>query len=125
MVARAPMNLDSSESDLAFDTPNRETSLDERWPPLQPILLRDRVIVAPVELPDETGGAQPRLLCFDLLTGEKQWEIPKEQFVGVAGASEEMVYLFDRFSLRAFHCETGMSAWTCSIEDTRSPVDPC
>ena len=117
MVPRLKADSDSQESDLTFDIPNRETSLDERWPPLQPILLRDRVIVAPIEFPDEMGNTQPRLFCFDLSSGEKQWELPKEQLVGVIGASQEWLYLFDRASVRAILIATGTPAWKCPIKE--------
>ncbi len=117
LVPRAPVGPDAEESELFFDSPHREGSLDERWPPLQPILLRDRVIVAPIELPDESGSVSPQLLCFDLNSGDKLWGMPKEQLVGVIGATEELVYLFDRFSIRAVNTSTGVSAWTCPMED--------
>lgn len=117
LVPRAPVGPEADESELFFDSPHREGSLDERWPPLQPILLRDRVIVAPIELPDESGNVSPQLLCFDLNSGDKLWGMPKEQLVGVIGATEELVYLFDRFSVRAVNTSTGVQAWTCPIED--------
>ncbi len=120
MVPRAPVH-DDPTIDL-FDNrnddgSNREGSLDERWPPLQPILLRDRVIVAPIEFPDETGATQPKLLCYDLNSGDMLWELAKESQVGVVGASEERVYLFDQFSVRAVQTAQGALAWTCPIEE--------
>ncbi len=118
LVPRAPVAPDAEESEMFFDSPHREGSLDERWPPLQPILLRDRVIVAPIELPDESGNVSPQLLCFDLNSGDRLWGVPKERSVGVIGATEELVYLFDRFSVRAVNTLTGVPAWNCSIEDS-------
>lgn len=114
VVNRAIDSSSSSEIDLAFDAPNRDVGLDERWPPLQPILLRDRVLFAPVELPEETGATLPRLLCYDLLTGEKLWEVPKNQAIGVVGATEDLVFLFDRLTIQAYRTDTGAQAWICS-----------
>ncbi len=114
IIERASTSSSSSEFDLAFDAPNRDVGLDERWPPLQPIMLRDRVIIAPIELPDESGATRPRLLCFDLMTGDKLWEITKDQMIGVIGATDERIYLFDRMSIQAYRCDTGALAWKCS-----------
>lgn len=118
LVPRAVADPDEEDSELYFDRPHRDGGLDERWPALQPILLRDRVIVAPIELPDESGSVSPQLLCFDLTSGEKLWGMPKDQLVGVIGATEELVYLFDRFSVRAVSTSTGVQTWTCPLEDT-------
>ena len=122
MVPRAPFNPDSPDERSPFDhqssaRTNRQGGLDERWPPLQPILLRDRVIVAPIEFPDEWGDAQAKLLCYDLDSGDKLWELDKEAQVGVVGATEDLVYLFDRVSVRAVQTSNGASAWTCPIEE--------
>ncbi|MFO1004618.1 MAG: PQQ-binding-like beta-propeller repeat protein [Planctomycetaceae bacterium] len=114
VVNRAADGPDSNEVDLAFDAPNRDVGLDERWPPLQPILLRDRVLFAPIELPEESGATLPKLLSYDLLTGEKLWEIPKNQAIGVVGATEDLVFLFDKLTIQAYRTDTGAHAWTCS-----------
>lgn len=113
VINRAIDNSTAPEIDLAFDAPNRDIGIDERWPPLQPILLRDRVLFAPIELPEETGATLPRLFCYDLLTGEKLWEIPKNQTVGVIGATEDLVYLFDQLTIQAYRTDTGVQAWSC------------
>ena len=122
MVPPVPFNPESSDDPPPFDhqssaRTNRQGSLDERWPPLQPILLRDRVIVAPVEFPDEWGDAAAKLHCYDLDTGEQQWELAKEAQVGIAGATEDFLYLFDRHSIRAVRTSTGAPAWTCPVEE--------
>ena len=114
VVSRAVDGPDSTEFDLAFDSPNRDVGLDERWPPLQPILLRDRVLFAPIELPEETGATLPRLFCYDLVTGEKLWEIPKNQAIGIVGATEDLVFLFDKLTIQAYRTDTGAHEWTCS-----------
>ena len=114
VVNRAAESSTPEEIDLAFDAPNRDVGLDERWPPLQPILLRDRVLFAPVELPEETGATVPQLFCYDLLTGKKLWQIPKNQAVGVIGATEDFVFLFDQLTVQAYRIDTGVQAWSCS-----------
>jgi outer membrane protein assembly factor BamB len=120
MVPRAPVNPDATVD--IFDNPdgdgsNRDGGLDERWPPLQPILLRDRVIVAPIEFPDERGDATAKLLCYDLDSGEMLWELDKVDQVGVVGATEELVYLFDRHSICGIKTSTGVPGWTCPIDE--------
>ncbi len=117
LVPRDPVDPDSPDNELAFDQANREASLNERWPPLQPILLRNRVIVAPVEFPDEMGNNPPKLLCYDLHSGTKLWELPKESLVGVIGATEEYVFVFDRQAIRAVSVSTGVVDWTVPVEE--------
>ncbi len=121
MVPRDPdaTNDNSSRDPFDFqeDHASREGDVDERWPPLQPILLRDRVIVAPIEFPDDFRNSQAKLFCYDLESGDQLWEFAKDEQVGIVGASEDQVYLFDRFSMRAVDTQTGGLTWTCPLQE--------
>ena len=116
MVPPVATDPDSPESPSALDAPNREAGLDERWPPSQPILLRDRVIVAPFEFPDNSGH-YPHLCCFDLNSGQPLWDTGKGRFLGVIGASTDFVFLFDRSTVKAVTKVSGAPAWECHIGD--------
>lgn len=106
---------DSAEGGVDYDSTNRVTGIDERWPPTQPMVLRDRVVIAPVEFPDELGLISPGLFCLDLKTGRKLWETLKDRWVGVAGADEQAIYLFESHSVTAIDSQTGKPLWSTVV----------
>jgi FOG: WD40-like repeat len=59
--------------------------LNRRWQSVTTMVADGKVLVTPLELPDELGLTQPMLYCFDLQTGATLWEQPKSDRAGGLG----------------------------------------
>ncbi|MGH7128979.1 MAG: PQQ-binding-like beta-propeller repeat protein, partial [Planctomycetaceae bacterium] len=84
-------------------------SLGDRWRTSAPMIVGDRVLFTPPE--DDT------ILCFDLVSGEKQWIEPKNEFLYLAGVFDERAVLVGAAAVAALDVETGRTAWSVPIPD--------
>ena len=62
-------------------------SIGGTWVPSAPIIMGDRVVIAPAEPREETDGTTRFLDCVSVFTGERIWSLPREQALAVTGAA--------------------------------------
>jgi outer membrane protein assembly factor BamB len=121
LQARVP-NDPFSES--SFDAPNRESSIDERWAPAQPMFAGERVLVTTMEFPDENSQYSPQLTCLNALTGTIQWQLPKQEMLGLISSWQNSVLAFDQRTVRALNLADGSPIWSTPLSErlTGRPV---
>jgi outer membrane protein assembly factor BamB len=92
--------------------------LNTRWLPSAPILTQRHVLFTPSELPDPLYGDQPRLVCLDLLSGQRVWWEPKRQNLYVGAVAANRVLLVGTSAVEARDLATGRRLWETSLEGT-------
>jgi outer membrane protein assembly factor BamB len=92
--------------------------INTRWLPSAPILTQRHVLFAPSELPDPLYGDQPRLICLDLLTGERVWWEQKRQNLYVGAVAADRVLLVGTRAVEARDIATGRRLWETPLEMT-------
>lgn len=77
-----------------------------RWFASPPVISRQRVVYAPPEA--------NLLVCLDLFTGKELWQIPRGDFLSVAGVYDDVVLLISRNVLAAYALPNGQPLWRVS-----------
>lgn len=103
-------------SESSFDARNRESAIDERWAPAQPMLVGDRVLVTAMEFPDEHSRHSAQLHCLNAATGQKVWEIPKGAMLGLIGSWQDRMLAFEARSICAWNLADGKQLWNVSLD---------
>ena len=83
--------------------------LFHRWYPSPPMISQQRVVFAPQEA--------NILICLDLFTGKELWQIPRADYLAVAGVFDDAVLLIGRGALAAVSLRNGQPLW-------RTPTSP-
>ena len=78
------------------------------WRDAAPILAAGRVILAAVE--------SEKLLCLDLRSGSVAWEVPREQWLYVAGVVDGRVIVVGRNRVEALSLADGTRAWAKAVD---------
>ena len=78
--------------------------LNCRWQTQAPLIIGSRVIVAAPE--------SEKVVCLDLLTGNRVWERDRENLLAVEGAHGPFVLMVDQESVRALRVADGSVGWT-------------
>ncbi|MFO1093874.1 MAG: PQQ-binding-like beta-propeller repeat protein [Planctomycetaceae bacterium] len=95
--------------------------LNDRWCASAPIVSAGRVLLAPPELPNPTGEEQPRLICLDVRTGERLWDLPKAGFLYVAGVFADRVLLVGQNEVAAVKLADGTPLWSVPVPAPAGP----
>jgi outer membrane protein assembly factor BamB len=98
-------------TESSFDARNRESSINERWAPAQPLIVGDRVLITAMEFPDEHSRHSAELVCLDALTGQKLWSLPKEEQLGLVGCRQNRVITFESGAIYAWDLSSGAQLW--------------
>lgn len=98
-------------TESSFDARNRESSINERWAPAQPLIVGDRVLITAMEFPDEHSRHSAELVCLDALTGQKLWSLPKEEQLGLVGCWQNRVLAFESGAICAWDLSSGAQLW--------------
>lgn len=104
-------------SESSFDARNRESSINERWAPAQPLLVGDRVLMTAMEFPDEHSRHSAQLVCLNALTGEKLWSLPKEEQLGLIGCWQNRVLVFESGEVCARDLASGAQLWEVRLSE--------
>lgn len=78
------------------------------WRDAAPILAGGRVILAAVE--------SEKLLCLDLRSGSLAWEVPRDQWLYVAGVVDGRVIVVGRHGVDALSLADGKRAWAKAVD---------
>lgn len=76
---------------------------ENHWADSVPIVADGRVLVTPMD--------SYELHCLELSTGERQWSIPREQGIYLAGVWDGMALVVSRSQVRALQLSDGREAW--------------
>lgn len=80
---------------------------EEHWADSVPVVVDGRVLVTPTD--------SYELHCLELSTGERQWSLPREQGIFLAGVREGKALVISRSQVRAVQLSDGREAWTRPI----------
>lgn len=101
--------VDADNSPFGGTDGNRDYGINRRHAPSQPIIVGHRVLLSPMEFPDEQDGESAGVMGFDLETGERLWEQSHdrpESAPGVVGVTETLA-VSGHSHLHAFSLDDG------------------
>ncbi|MEZ6055520.1 MAG: PQQ-binding-like beta-propeller repeat protein [Planctomycetaceae bacterium] len=101
---------------------NQPLSLNSRWEVAPPVLVQNRILYTPPDLPDPYRGQNPPLLCLNATTGEKEWERNKEEDLFLAGVVQSHVLVVGKQQIRSVSLQDGTIEWTYSLPDNTRPT---
>ena len=90
--------------------------LNSRWCPSAPVMTQRHVLFTPPELPDPLYGDQPRIVCLDLLTGERAWSEDKGDDLYVGGVAGGRVLMVGKSAVEARDVASGKRLWTTPLD---------
>lgn len=94
-ASRLRDRIASTDEDRHFNNgreENRDYGINRRFAPSQPVLIGNRVLIAPMELPDERGEQNATIMGFDLETGHRLWGLSglNDTTPGIVGVTENL-----------------------------------
>lgn len=93
-------------------------SVNGRWAACPPIVVEDRVLMTPPELPHEFGRSEVTVLCYDIETGTELWRQEKQDGIYLAGVYEGRAILVGQSTVVARDiAEDGRIVWKRSLDD--------
>ncbi len=96
--------------------------LGGRWFMTPPIVSGHRVLMTPVEIPDEFGvGSEPSLICLDAYTGEEEWRQPQGDYVHLASVVDGLALMVGPHTVAALSVATGEQVWRIELEEGALP----
>lgn len=91
--------------------------LNRRWMTTPPQIIDEKVLVTPVELPNEFGFEQTSTFCYDLMTGRLLWQQDKGDGLYLAGIAGQHAIFVGHSSIVARNLEAaGQLVWKTSLD---------
>ncbi len=95
--------------------------LNSRWSPSAPVLVGDRVVFTPSELPDSEYHTIPQVLCLDALTGEPRWQQEKQTGLYLGGVVAGAVLLVGTDQIESRNLSDGRRRWRTPLPEAAGP----
>lgn len=76
----------------------------DRWTDGTPVIHQGKVLITPTD--------SDYLYCLDLLTGEKQWQRPRQDNVALAAVHKDIALVVGKTGVTGIDIESGEPAWT-------------
>lgn len=95
-------------------------ALNERWSPMPPVVVGNRVLVMPAELPNEFGDDHVAAFCFDVRNGALLWKQDKDDNLYLAGIDNGKAIFVGRRSVIAREIDdSGSTLWEMEFDDVQ------
>ncbi|MCA8999153.1 MAG: PQQ-binding-like beta-propeller repeat protein, partial [Planctomycetaceae bacterium] len=102
------------------DAVHSTRDLNVRWRDMGLCVAGHRVYVTPLEIPDESGFAEPVAVCLNATTGEELWKIPRMGLLYSVGANSQGLIAVGKDQVELRSRLTGGLIWSCSLPEPPS-----
>lgn len=113
---------DGSSRNVYHQVVQSPQPLGTRWFMAPPIVSGHRVLMTPIEIPDEFGiGSEPSLICLDAYTGEQEWTQPRGEYAQLAAVVNDLAVLVGPRVVAALSLVDGQQVWRADLEEGAYP----
>jgi outer membrane protein assembly factor BamB len=113
---------DGSSRNIYHQVVQAMQPLDQRWFMAPPIVAGHRVLITPIEIPDEFNiGNEPSLICLNAYTGELEWQQPRGEYLHLAAVVNELAVLVGPQVVAGLSVATGEPVWRADLDPESQP----
>lgn len=95
--------------------------VDSHWVASPPVIAGASVLLTPAETKDGNDPSTGILVCLDLFTGRKQWELPRREATQLVTVTEETAVLAGPRTIEALTLD-GRDAWKFRLPDESAQI---
>ena len=86
-----------------------QKELNAQWCPSAPVISGNYVVLTPQD--------EPRLICLNVVDGQRIWDRPKETGIYLAGVFDQKVLIVGETGVSAIKLSDGNTLWTTKFDD--------